>query len=165
MRPERSSPHATVTNPERESEDDEPLRESEVDESPREPQGYAGRVDDLPCGACGAPMLLEETEAGPLYVCSRFPACDGTHGAHPDGTPLGQPADAVTRGLRKECHRTFDRLWREGDRTRREAYALLQEITGLSPEEAHISRFDAATCRRVIGEAEKLLDPGDTPDR
>lgn len=124
---------------------------------PTGPSGYAGRVDDLACADCGALMVLEEADEGPLYVCGRFPACDGTHGAHPDGTPLGRPADAETRRLRKRCHEVFDRLWTEGERTREEAYSLLQEITGLAPREAHISRFDPATCRKVIREIQKLV--------
>lgn len=103
-------------------------------------------------------MELIEEDGEPLYVCSRFPACDGTHGAHPNGAPLGRPADASTRTWRKRCHDRFDRLWREHDYSRPEAYELLQAITGLSPEEAHISRFDATTCRRVIDRIDAIVD-------
>ena len=126
-------------------------------DSERAPRGgYAGRSDDLTCAECGARMELVEEEDGPLYVCVRIPQCDGTHGAHPDGTPLGEPGDAETRRWRRRCHERLDRLWKEQGYTREEAYELLQKITGRSPQEAHVSRLDAATCREVIARLEDL---------
>lgn len=100
---------------------------------------------------CGAAMVLRQSRFGPFWGCSRFPACKGSHGAHPDGRPLGVPADEATKRARIAAHQAFDEYWR-GIRgmKRGTAYHWLQGQLGLSAEECHIGRFDAATCRRVI---------------
>ena len=42
------------------------------------------------------------------YGCSRFAECRSTHGAHPDGKPLGDPADSEAKIMRMAAHRTAE---------------------------------------------------------
>ena len=102
------------------------------------------------CADCGAPMQLRSSRYGPFYGCTRFPECDGTHGAHPDGAPLGQPADHHTRRARIQAHEAFDDLWKAGRMKRRTAYHWMQRAMHLPPERAHIGRFTAGQCYRLI---------------
>lgn len=46
-----------------------------------------------------------------FYGCSRYPECKTTHGAHPDGSPLGFPADQETKGARTRLHKICDEIW------------------------------------------------------
>lgn len=119
---------------------------------------------------CGAPMQLRRSRYGKFYGCTRYPECDGRHGAHPNGSPLGIPADKATREARIRAHEAFDRLWRSGEMRRPDAYRWLREQMGLSRSEGHISRFTAEQCERLVelvtaetecGEAAVLYDPGD----
>lgn len=107
------------------------------------------------CGDCGAPMALAiaadgPREGRPLWSCETD-GCGATHGAHPDGTPLGVPGDAPTRAARRRAHDAFDRLWRLGYvETRSDAYDWLRKTLRLSEEEAHIGRFGVDRCWFVI---------------
>jgi ssDNA-binding Zn-finger/Zn-ribbon topoisomerase 1 len=100
-------------------------------------------------------MVLRESRFGPFYGCVRYPACDATHGAHADGTPLGIPANKETREARIAAHAAFDELWKKATKkgkksARQKAYAWLREELDLTREECHIGRFDKAMCARVI---------------
>lgn len=70
------------------------------------------------CPKCGAEMALRSTnkyllkDGSPrkFYGCSRWPDCDATHGAHPDGRPLGVPGTDEDKKGRIAAHATFDAL-------------------------------------------------------
>ena len=94
-------------------------------------------------------------EPSRFWGCSGYPKCAATHGAHPDGTPLGTPANADTKKARIAAHIAFDRLWKEGPYSRREAYQELARLTGLSSDDAHIGKFDKDTCEWLIGLLER----------
>ncbi len=102
----------------------------------------------LECPECASPMSLRKDQFGIRYLCSAE-GCRGSHGAHPDGSPLGTPAKAVVKRARIEAHDTFDRLWKGGPLTRSQAYSWMERALGLGPGEGHIGRFDSATCRRL----------------
>lgn len=102
------------------------------------------------CGECGAPMDLKRSRFGLFYGCTTYPACTGTHGAHPDGAPLGVPANAATKAARIAAHAAFDTLWKGGAMTRGDAYRWLCSALGMTRDDCHIGRFDEATCARVI---------------
>lgn len=96
-------------------------------------------------------MVLRRSSFGPFYGCTGFPACRGSHGAHPDGRPLGTPGDSATKRARKAAHKAFDPLWRTRVfASRFDAYGWLAEQLGLTRSECHISKFDEAGCARVI---------------
>lgn len=101
----------------------------------------------LGCPECGSPMELMGGMWGLQYRCTKD-TCGGSHGAHPDGAPLGTPADAKTRRARALAHGDFDRIWEHGVMSRSEAYAWLsRRLNGGRP--AHIGSMGAPECARV----------------
>lgn len=125
--------------------------------SERQQPRYPAERRDLRCGDCSALLQLRETPKGTFYGCTRYPACRGCVGAHPDGSPVGTPANAATRRARHLTHELFDRLWREGYMSRMGAYHWMQEKLGMSVDEAHIGNFDIPTCRRLYALARDYL--------
>lgn len=113
-----------------------------------------------PCPDCGGVMALRESRFGLFYGCENFPACRATHGAHPDGKPLGIPADRETKKARIAAHKAFDRMWRgpKSDCSRGEAYRRLQLLMNLSADEAHIGRFTKAQCEQLGAEGTNDVD-------
>ena len=107
------------------------------------------------CAECGAPMVLRTARKGPgagrcFWGCSTFPRCRATHGAHPDGRPLGVPGDRATKAARIRAHDAFDPIWRSGVISRSGAYRWMRRALGLSEAEAHIGRFTIAQCDALI---------------
>lgn len=105
-----------------------------------------------PCPECGAAMVLRNSKHGLFYGCRSYPRCQATHGAHQaTGQPLGIPADPATKQERMATHALFDRLWNSDGApfTRQDAYRWMAAMLDLTKDEAHIGRFDAATCQRL----------------
>jgi ssDNA-binding Zn-finger/Zn-ribbon topoisomerase 1 len=101
-------------------------------------------------------MVLHETQKfktkdgkpRKFYGCKRWPTCKGTHGAHPDGRPLGIPGDAETKEWRHRAHGYFDgAVKRLGKKDR---YKVLQNLMNMTVDEAHIGRFDVTQCKELI---------------
>lgn len=113
----------------------------------------------LVCPDCGAPMVLKPSRYGQFYGCSRWSdtGCRGSHGAHPDGRPMGTPANAETKRARIEAHAAFDRLWKNGRMSRKRAYRWLRVALNLPKERAHISMFDVPQCEQLIRRVEREL--------
>lgn len=127
--------------------------------SKTEPKFKIGQVGPVKCGECGAEMQLRKSPKfpKPFWGCTKFPACRGAHGAHPNGRPLGVPANAETKAARIRAHDVFDRLWLSKiTMTRTKAYKLLAAKLGL--EEVHIGESDIAQCGRIIVAANELLN-------
>ena len=88
------------------------------------------REHPIECAECGAIMHLIHAKYGLFYSCSKFPECRGTHGAHPDGRPLGVPATAAVRKLRREVHELAENLWKwKIKRERKAMYVWLKNNT------------------------------------
>lgn len=102
------------------------------------------------CGECGSNMVLRKGKYGQFYGCPQYPKCTGIHGAHPDGSPLGIPADKETRTARIKAHDVFDAYWRKVGKRRRTAYKELEEIMGMDYKHAHIGRFTKEECDFLI---------------
>jgi len=104
-------------------------------------------------------MVLRDSRYGWFYGCIRFPQCKATHGAHPSGEPLGEPATAETKQWRIKAHEAFDQLWKGADATmsRSEAYKWMIETLALTQDEAHIAMFGINRCKQLI-EAIRLRD-------
>lgn len=126
------------------------------------------------CGECSSLMQLVDAghgdrfqEGRAFWQCSRAPRCAGVHGAHPDGSPMGIPADRETNRARFEAHAAFDRLWRDRIfETRDDAYAWLRGVMGLSADAAHFAKFDAGACKkatRFCQEFEARCTPTSSP--
>jgi hypothetical protein len=109
-----------------------------------------GTVLDHPCPECDGEMVLRNSRYGLFYGCTKFPNCRAAHGAHPDGRPLGVPADKETKQARIRAHDAFDTLWKSGLMKRGEAYRWMQDAMGMSEDEAHIGRFGSEQCELLI---------------
>lgn len=125
---------------------------------------------EVQCPECGSKMRLRTSRHGLFYGCSTFPRCKATHGAHPDGEPLGYPADKETKQWRIRAHQEFDKLWRPDGSpfTRTGAYQWMVDTLALPPEEAHIGKFSIVLCQRLIAALEvrsQLEEINGRPDR
>jgi len=118
----------------------------------------------IKCGECGAPMELRQSRYGPFYGCTNWPKCSGTHGAHPNGAPLGKPADKQTKLARIAAHDAFERYWHTLGWHRGRAYKWLTEQLEIDAKECHIGRFDVTTCEKVIAICRVIPPPGPQPD-
>lgn len=109
--------------------------------------------EGLSCAECGAEMRLGKDRFGVRYLPAQpcgMERCAGTLGAHPDGSPLGYPADRATKRARIEAHDAFDRIWVHGIMSRGEAYAWMKRELGLGRGEAHIAKLDREQCLEVV---------------
>jgi len=94
-----------------------------------------------------------------FFVC---PSCSARVGCHAlTGKPLGTPANAELRALRRRCHDLFDPLWNRGARhlrpiARAGAYAWLAEKLGV--DRVHFGEADVELARRAAGFL-AFLDP------
>lgn len=110
----------------------------------------------LKCPDCGLRMKLGESQRF-TYALSGDPklyyyceACHASHAAHPDGTPVGKPADRATRQARREAHIAFE-SWREHyGMTRNEAYLTLSVRLGVLEPQAHMGVMNQEMCQTVI---------------
>lgn len=110
-------------------------------------------MPEIRCGetGCGSPMRLIEGKYGKFYGCVRYPVCSGVHSAHQNsGKPMGIPANRETIEWRKKAHAKFDPYVKQWFRNRREGYAFLQNVMGLSAKDAHISKFNIEQCQKLI---------------
>jgi hypothetical protein len=113
----------------------------------------------LPCPECGSPLVLKVAKYGKFYGCSqwRFTGCTGSHGAHQEsGKPMGIPAKQEVKEARQRAHRAFDELWTTGRMSRKQAYAWMQKVLGMTKRDAHVAKFDLAQCERLILEVHRL---------
>jgi ssDNA-binding Zn-finger/Zn-ribbon topoisomerase 1 len=102
-------------------------------------------------------MKLRNSRYGLFYGCTRYPMCEGTHGAHPDGTPLGTPATKETRTARIAAHESFDRLWKSKAMSRSAAYRWMRRAMKMTKEEAHIGKMDFDQCTKLMDLVEDRL--------
>jgi len=83
------------------------------------------------------------------WRCSAYPACTANHCAHPDGSPVGIPANAETRQARRDAHKALKFLQTWCCWSKDELYEWLAARLKLDPSDAHVSKFDKAQCERV----------------
>lgn len=121
------------------------------------------------CPYCGAEVVLREysyiyhkkkNKKGYVWVCSNYPKCNSYVGCHEGTTlPLGRPANARLRTLKKEAHKQFDPIWKSGLMTRKEAYQWLSSMLKIPIEECHMGLFDIKMCQKVIHLCRKQNNP------
>lgn len=128
-------------------------------------------MTDLKCPDCGGPMELA-THPRWTYPngkprkycrCTDRLFCTLTHGAHPDGTPLGVPGDRMTKLARTEAHDALDRLQTRFGMHKTLVYFWLQRTLRLSVDEAHIGRFTIDQCNEVVRQVNAALESGQSP--
>lgn len=109
---------------------------------------------DLKCPECGAAMELVFTnyryrdgKRKPKYQCIHHPGCKGSHGAHPNGAPLGIPGEAKTKLLRQSLHEIFEIKYPGTIQRVRMKTGLWLLGHGFP---AHIGEMNADQCRAAI---------------
>lgn len=111
---------------------------------------------DLACPECGAPMELvwsdryryKDGRRRPFYRCYKSPECTGTHGAHPNGAPLGRPANKETRVLRMKVHAELDKIfpWKKKiGKVKTHRWLLERDFGG-----GHVANMSATECRDAL---------------
>lgn len=62
------------------------------------------------------------------------------------------------RRKRIVAHRYFDSIWKHGILNRKNAYFWLQDIFGLTSDQAHIGQFSDYMCDQVISASKRVLE-------
>ena len=91
-----------------------------------------------------------------FWLCEPCKAYVGCHQASRHNkfnptVPLGRLADGQLRKAKSAAHLTFDRIWKEGYKTRTDAYAWLAAQLEIKVENCHIGEFDVDMCNKVQG--------------
>jgi hypothetical protein len=109
--------------------------------------------DKIKCPYCGKEAKWCENKVvygknyGKSYMCYYCADCDAYVGCHNNTTePLGTMANKELRELRVKCHELFDRFWQDKKMTRKEAYKLLEEKTGIK----HIAWTTKEECEKIV---------------
>ena len=123
----------------------------------------------LYCPYCGRRAVLRNADyvyqdrtidrTRKLYVCSGFPEnCDAYVGAHKDtDEPMGTLANGQLRNMRIQAHHSFDRIWKSGIMSRKDAYRWLTTTLGMGVPRAHIGSFNEYLCRKCIRICDEVL--------
>ena len=124
------------------------------------------KKQNVKCPYCGGIAVLrnagyvygDKSKRQKLYVCQHYPECNSYVGVH-DGTdiPMGTLANGDLRNKRIQAHHAFDRIWKYGILTKKNAYRWIQDKFSLRPEQAHIGFFSEYMCDRLIEESNIVL--------
>ncbi|NEO85473.1 MAG: hypothetical protein F6J87_14680 [Spirulina sp. SIO3F2] len=113
------------------------------------------------CRFCGSEVIKKSNAEfygrlikGNLYCCTN---CDARVGIHDGGSvPKGTLANTEIRNARKHVHALFDRIWKEGWLSRKEAYKRMAKELDIPSQECHIGWFDVPECRKAWKAAAKI---------
>ena len=102
--------------------------------------------------------VYRRSYGGHVWLCRPCGAWVGCHKNSKRHIPLGRLANAELRQAKIDAHAAFDPLWkavaqRDGINpchARNRGYGWLAKEMGLDRQEAHIGKFDADQCRRVV---------------
>jgi predicted RNA-binding Zn-ribbon protein involved in translation (DUF1610 family) len=117
------------------------------------------RRPEVKCPDCGAEMILRETKKfiypnskkpRKFYGCSRYPECKATHGAHPDGKPLGTPGDSETKLHRRQVHIKMDEILSLTGWSKGEYYSWVAERLGWPEPSVHAGGMNIDQCKAVV---------------
>ena len=70
---------------------------------------------------------------------------------------MGNLADGELRALRREAHKYFDALYKDGKMSREGAYRWLADLLCKPMKEVHISCLSDYHCKVVIDKAKEIL--------
>jgi len=106
------------------------------------------------CPYCdGIPQLKSSLEVykkdfGNIWMC---PKCRAYVGCHKDtDRAKGFLANEEYRKARREAHSLFDRVWKNREMTRSEAYERMAAILGIQKEDAHIAQLNLDQLQKLI---------------
>ena len=117
------------------------------------------------CSCCGGQVELVENSLiynGHSYGCWPYAYlcldCRAYVGLHPDtDLPLGTLADEPLRKARNSCKQPFERIWRGGLMTRKNAYRWLASCMGMTADECHFGLFNVEQCEQARRHCEQYL--------
>jgi hypothetical protein len=127
---------------------------------------FPGAIANLPCPDCATFMELRASPykgSGVYYRCPDPDCGRGTHGAHPDGGPLGVPASEPTKQARIRAHEAFDTFWKGMAMRRGDAYRWLAKMLDLPVEHCHIGQFTILQCEQVVAAVSRFRPAGPEP--
>lgn len=118
---------------------------------------------DLSCPECGSPMELvwsdryryKDGKRRPFYRCYRSPECNGSHGAHPNGAPLGRPAGKDTRALRMKVHAELNKIFPWKKKTGKIKTSAWLKKRGFG--DGHVANMSAGECRDALIILKKIV--------
>lgn len=87
---------------------------------------------------------------GMMFLCAPCDAYVGCHNGGGGRHSMGRLANKSLREAKKAAHSYFDKLWRSGGMSRKEAYAWLRLQMDIPAELCHIGMFDEKLCARVV---------------
>ena len=111
----------------------------------------------MKCPECNAEMILRNSKYGKFYGCSTFPTCKATHGAHPNGEPLGFPANKELKQLRMFIHKKLEKYFGKWDSMTKKDKAKMYKWLKENTKTGHIGSMDI----QDIQDLEKLLKERD----
>jgi len=91
-----------------------------------------------------------------FYGCSRWPDCRATHGAHPDGKPMGVPADAETKKLRQGVHKQAERIWGKWDEIDKHQKNRMYDWFRQNTKSHHIAKMLAPELVETLAHLQQL---------
>lgn len=106
----------------------------------------------MDCPECNGNLILKKSKYGKFYGCTNYPKCQATHGAHPNGKPLGIPGDNDTKLSRVELHNALDKKFCEN---RKEIYKWLKKSLNKSSNKAHIALLNESECNNLLSKLGK----------
>ena len=59
-------------------------------------------------------------------------------------------SDKKTRSMRNACHKKFDRIWKNNEMSRTNAYKWLASVMKLTEEDAHIGKMNFEQCIQLM---------------
>ena len=110
----------------------------------------------MKCPECNADMVLRDSKYGKFYGCSTFPQCRATHGAHPNGKPLGFPANKELKELRMKAHRELEKHFGKWDTMLREDKARMYKWLKKNTSTGHIGGMTAGDIDDLLKKMEEL---------
>ncbi len=113
------------------------------------------------CPYCGEVPEFVDSDAvynvsyGMIYQCKPCNAYVGVH----KGTDkaLGRLANKPLREAKIAAHAAFDKLWKEGSMSRKDAYKYLSGRLSIPIQYTHIGYLSVATCKQVVLISEQKL--------
>lgn len=123
------------------------------------------KIAPVMCPSCNVPMVLRNTskftyrDGKPrlFYGCSNYPKCEETHGAHPDGRPLGKPAPKRIRDLRHEVHELAATIWPWDDKKARgkmyqwiKRNSRFEHIAEMDMEELYLTKIKLLQMKGIL---------------
>jgi ssDNA-binding Zn-finger/Zn-ribbon topoisomerase 1 len=95
-------------------------------------------------------MILRNSRFGKFYGCSKFPLCEATHGAHPDGKPLGFPANKELKLLRIRAHKKLEEQFGKWDTMTKQKKGEMYKWLAGNTRSGHIAQMNEKDIEELL---------------